>query len=239
MDTKGYKHQVLSEPATAGAAVYTEAVLAAYDFYVLGFSNTFVWQCPSPRILDFYNEHVSNRHLDVGVGTAYFLNTCSFPTPTPKLALLDLNPNSLQVASRRVRRYAPTVHLANVLEPIALEPASFDSISLTYLLHCLPRNFASKGIVFQHLKPLLSEHGVLFGTTILGQGVQHNLLAKVHLKFYNSRKIFSNTHDSLEDLEGILEKHFQKYTLKVIGCVAFFAAWSFSKEGICSNANKT
>jgi Methyltransferase domain len=208
-----------------GAAVYNQAILAVYDFYVLGFSNTFVWQCPSRRILDFYSEHVSNRHLDVGVGTGYFLDTCSFPTPTPKLALLDLNPNSLQVASRRVQRYAPTLHHANVLEPLTLEPASFDSISLTYLLHCLPGDFASKGVVFQHLKPLLSEQGVIFGTTILGQGVRHNSLAKFHLQLYNSRKIFSNTHDSLEALEFILKEHFQAHLLNLVGCVAFFVAW--------------
>jgi ubiquinone/menaquinone biosynthesis C-methylase UbiE len=213
-----------------GAAVYNQAVLAVYDFYVLGFSNTFVWQCPSRLILDFYNEHVSNRHLDVGVGTGYFLDKSSFPTPTPKLALMDLNPNSLQVASRRVRRYAPTLHQANVLETITLEPASFDTISLNYLLHCLPGDFASKGVVFQHLKPLLSERGVIFGTTILGQGVKHNLLAKFHLQLYNSRKIFSNTSDGLEGLESILKEHFQAYILKVVGCVAFFVAWQSPVE---------
>jgi SAM-dependent methyltransferase len=214
--------------ATAGSRIYSQAVLSLYDFYVLGFSNTFVWQCPSQRILDFYNEHVSGRHLDVGVGTGYFLDKCWFLTPIPQLALLDLNPNSLQLASRRVQRYAPTVHLANVLKPITLEPASFDSISLTYLLHCLPGDFASKGVAFQHLKPLLSERGVIFGTTILGQGVRHNPLAKFHLNVYNSRKIFSNTHDSLEGLESVLKAHFQVHTLKVVGCVAFFVAWSFS-----------
>lgn len=222
MDTNHHHHA-----SEAGAAVYTRALLSVYDYYVLGFSNTFVWQCPSRLILDFYNEHLSNNHLDVGVGTGYFLDKCRFPTPTPKVALMDLNPNSLHVASTRLRRYAPTVHLANVLEPPELEAASFDSISLTYLFHCLPGDLASKGVVFQYLKPLLSERGVIFGTTILGQGIPHNSLAKFHLKLYNSRKIFSNTNDSLGALEGILEKHFQAYLLKLVGCVAFFVAWQF------------
>jgi ubiquinone/menaquinone biosynthesis C-methylase UbiE len=222
MNTNRHNPQTSSDPS---AAIYSQAVLSVYDFYVLGFSNTFVWQCPSRLILDFYNKHVSTRHLDVGVGTGYFLDKTRFPIPTPKLDLLDLNPNSLNVAARRLRRYTPTLHQANVLEPLTLEPASFDSISLTYLLHCLPGGFASKGVVFQHLKPLLSERGVIFGTTILGQGVQHNPLAKFHLKFYNSRKIFSNTHDRLEGLESILKEHFQAHILKLVGSVAFFVAW--------------
>jgi ubiquinone/menaquinone biosynthesis C-methylase UbiE len=218
MDTNHHKHQASPDPS---AAIYTGAVLSVYDYYVLGFSNTFVWQCPSRFILDFYNEYVSNRHLDVGVGTGYFLDKCRFPTPTPTIALMDLNPNSLQVTSTRLQRYAPMVHLANVLEPLNLEDAPFDSISLNYLLHCLPGDMSSKGVVFQHLKPLLSERGVVFGTTILGQGVQHNSLAKFHLQLYNSRKIFSNTSDSLEVLESILKEHFQEYLVRLVGCVAF------------------
>lgn len=62
------------ETIAAGAAVYSKPFLSVYDLYVLGFSNTFVWHCPARLILDFYNEHISRKHLDVGVGTGYFLD---------------------------------------------------------------------------------------------------------------------------------------------------------------------
>ncbi len=60
--------------ARKGAAVYTPLSLALYDLVVLGFSNFFVWRCSSRLILDFYNQHISDKHLDIGVGTGYFLD---------------------------------------------------------------------------------------------------------------------------------------------------------------------
>jgi hypothetical protein len=59
----------LTEILAKGAAVYTPLALALYDLAVLGLSNSFVWQCSSHVLLDFYNQHVSDTHLDIGVGT--------------------------------------------------------------------------------------------------------------------------------------------------------------------------
>ena len=103
--------------AGAGAAVYSKPVLMIYDLFVLGFSSSVAWRCPSRTLLAFYNQHVSGNHLDVGVGTGYFLDKCSFPTGTPNISLLDLNRNSLQVTAKRLDRYKPKSHVANVLKP--------------------------------------------------------------------------------------------------------------------------
>jgi hypothetical protein len=73
--------------AAAGAAIYGNITLAIYDFFVLGFSNRLAWKCPASEMLTFYNEHVSANHLDVGVGTGYFLDKCSFPAINPHIAL--------------------------------------------------------------------------------------------------------------------------------------------------------
>lgn len=207
-----------------GAAVYTPSTLALYDLVVLGFSNSLVWKCSSRLILEFYNEHISARHLDIGVGTGYFLDRCRFPTSTPTIALLDLNPESLAATARRLRRYAPSCHRGNVLEPIDIGMSGFDSIGLNYLLHCLPGNLRSKSIVFEHLKPLLSDGGVVFGSTILGKDVQRSLPARTLMKLYNAKGIFSNVSDCRQDLEARLEAHFFEYTLRVEGCVALFSA---------------
>ena len=60
-----------AEPTVmAGQAVYTPWTLDLYDLVVLGLSNRLIWKCPTQRLLDLYNENVSDRHLDVGVGTS-------------------------------------------------------------------------------------------------------------------------------------------------------------------------
>src|SRR5262249_54866919 len=155
---------------------YTPLTLALYDLFVLGFSNSFVWRCHSRVLLDFYNEHISDRHLDIGVGTGYFLDKCRFPSTSPRIALFDLSLNSLAKTAARLHRYAPSRHLGNVLEPIDIG-GGFDSIGLNYLLHCVPGDLRTKSIVFEHVKVLLNDGGVVFGSTILGKDVPHNFLA--------------------------------------------------------------
>jgi hypothetical protein len=211
--------------ADAGAAIYNRQTLAGYDFVVLTVSNRLAWKCPTAQILDFYNQHITANHLDVGVGTGYFLDKCRFPSATPNIHLLDLNPYSLKATADRLRRYQPTVKRANVLEPIKLN-AKFDSIALNYLLHCLPGSMRSKGVVFDHLKPFLNEGGVIFGTTILGadsHDIQANALARSLMRLYNSRGVFGNAQDNLADLESKLKTNFRDVSTKVVGCVAFFS----------------
>jgi hypothetical protein len=210
--------------AAVSAAIYSRLLLSVYDPLVLGLSCSLVWHCPSRLILDFYNQHISGHHLDVGVGTGYFLDRCTFPASRPTIALADLNTNPLQVTARRIRRYHPTVHRVNVLAPLHIEPAGFDSIGLNYLLHCLPGDMLSKAVVFRHLKPLLNpQAGVIFGATLLGQGVRRNLLARLLMRVYNARGIFHNAADDPAGLERVLSDNFRDYSLNIVGCTAFFA----------------
>lgn len=212
------------EHTRKGAAAYTPLALSLYDLAVLRFSNSFVWKCTSRMLLDLYNEHISDRHLDIGVGTGYFLDKCRFPSSAPKIALFDLNPHSLAKSARRLCRYNPSCYTGNALQRIDIGMSGFDSIALNYLLHCLPGNLASKSIVFEHVKPLLREGGVVFGSTILGEGVRHNPLAKQLIEIYNARGIFSNVSDSQSDLEAALKAHFDEHAIQIAGCVALFSA---------------
>jgi hypothetical protein len=211
-----------TQGAAAGAATYTRLVLSIYDPLVFRFENAFVWRCPTRHLLDHYNRHVSGNHLDVGVGTGYLLDNCRFPVHDPTLALMDLNPNPLRFTAARIRRYRPTTYLADVSEPITIDLPGFDSIGLNYLLHCLPGRMSDKGRVFGHLKPFLNPGGVLFGATILGGDVEFNLLGRLFMAVYNSRRILNNREDNLADLEEALESNFPEYSLHTVGCVAFF-----------------
>lgn len=212
------------DQVAAGQAVYTKRLLNAYDFLVLGVSNRFIWRCPTPKLLEHYNRHVSGNHLDVGVGTGYFLDRCKFPSPSPRVALMDLNPNSLEFAARRIARYAPETYVRNVLEPIADPPAAFDSIGVNYLLHCLPGDIAAKAAAFDHLLPLLNPGGVIFGSTLLQGGVKRTWAAKRLMKFYNKKGVFTNTADDLDGLDRELRRRFREVQIDTVGCAVIFSA---------------
>ena len=214
---------VTAEQVVAGQAIYSNRVLDTYDFVVLGVSNHLIWKCPTRRLEEHYNKYLTANHLDVGVGTGYFLDRCHFPSPTPQIALMDLNENSLVFASERIARYKPKTYLQNILEPISIEEAKFDSVGINYLLHCIPGTIKSKAVVFSHLKTLMNPNAVLFGSTLLQGGVSRNWFARRLMDIYNKKGIFSNEGDNLDDLKGALEQRFQDIEVEVVGCVALFS----------------
>jgi SAM-dependent methyltransferase len=213
------------ERIKAAQSLYAKPLLAVYDWLLLGLHCRFVWRCPSHHMLELYNRYVSVNHLDVGVGTGYFLDQCKFPTANPRLALMDLNSNCLEVSGKRLARYKPSVYQMNVLEPINIDTPGFDSIGIMNLLHCLPGNVKSKGVVFNNLKVLLNPNGVVFGSTFLYGGVQRSLLATYSLHLTNRWGLMTNMEDDLEGLKGILVQHFVHSIVQVIGCVGLFVAF--------------
>jgi SAM-dependent methyltransferase len=215
---------VTPEQVAEGQAVYTPLTLAAYDLVVLGLSNRLVWRCPTAQLLRLYDAHVSANHLDVGVGTGYFLDRCRFPGATPRLALMDLNPNSLRHAARRTARYRPESYRCNVLEPLAPGIGGFDSVGLSYLLHCLPGTMADKAVVFDHLRPLLNPGGRVFGATLLADGAARSGVARRLMALYNRKGIFHNTGDTRQALEQALGRRFPAFGIDIVGCAALFWA---------------
>ena len=207
---------------STGSEIYSRTLLFVYDLLVLGISARCIWRCTAERGVTFYNKHVSSNHLDVGVGTGFFLDKCEFPAQMPRLVLLDLNPNCLAVAAARLKRYRPQTYVANVLEPISINVEKFDSIGLSLVLHCLPLPIRQKAKAFKNLRALLRPGGLVLGSTILGKGVPRGAATIALTRFYNARRIFNNLDDDPEGLERILKESFDQYTLHVEGCVAFF-----------------
>lgn len=210
--------------AEAGHGVYSKTVLAVYDWLVLGLSNRFIWRCPTSQILDWYDRHVTANHLDVGVGTGYFLNRCRFPADRPRLVLMDLNPNCLAVSARRLQRYTPMTVIRNLLEPISFDGPGFNSVGLNYVLHCLPGRMQDKGIVFEHLAPLINPEAVVFGSTLLSRGIDRSVAARRLMRLYNRKGIFANSEDSRDGLRDVLQRHFSHVRVETVGCVALFRA---------------
>lgn len=210
--------------ALPGQAVYTATSLRLYDAMVLGFSNRFLWRCPTAELVALYDANVSANHLDAGVATGYFLDRCRFPVADPRLCLLDLNDACLAAAAARVARYRPQSLRANVLAPVERPAEPFDSLGITYLLHCLPGPMSRKSVAFTNLKPLLRDGARVFGATILGRGVPHNLLGRGVMAFYNSRGIFGNAEDDMAGLQAALTANFRDVVLWQRGAVALFTA---------------
>lgn len=209
----------------AGQAVYSRFVLAFYDAFVLGFSARFAWRCPRARMLQQYQELAGPRHLDVGVGTGWFLAHCHWRQARPDVTLLDLNQNSLHAAAGRIARLSPRTVRGNVLEPVELGAARFDSIGLNYLLHCVPGDIEAKAAtVVGNLKPYLVPGGALFGSTILGAGVRHNAPGRFLMRIYNRKGIFSNRADDAAGLERALARELQDVEVRVEGVTALFSA---------------
>ena len=212
------------DPTYPGQAVYTAGFLRIYDTFVLRFNGGVLWRCPPRRLVRLYDENVASPHLDIGVGTGYLLDKCAFPTPSPDITLMDLNPTTLEVASKRLSRYGPKTHEGNALEPFGLPPASFQSVGLNWLLHCLPGDIASKSVVFDHCKAVLAPGGVDFGSTVLSGGVRHTWQSRLMMKKLNDDGVFGNLEDDLEGLARELESRFANPRVSVKGTLALFSA---------------
>ena len=208
----------LSRP---GQAVYSPLVLKLYDFWVLGLSNTLVWRCPTRDLRALYDRNISGHHLDLGVGTGYFLHYAQFPVAQPIITLADLNAHSLAAAARRIRRYRPVTMVADALQPLPL-PRTFHSASLNYLLHCLPGPMAHKCAVFDHVVRVVVPGGRIFGATIVQGAAPRNWAAQALMDLYNAKGIFSNRHDAIADLESELRSRFDAVVVSRQGCVALF-----------------
>ena len=205
-----------------GAGVYVRPVLALYDWWVLGLSNHAIWLCPTSCLRRLYDCHSGARHLDVGVGSGYYLDRCQWPTAKPRIVLLDCNQASLRWGARRLARYRPACVCVDVRQAMPFADASFDSIGVTYVLHCLPGSIGDNAVVFDRLMPLLRHGGTLFGATVLGRDVRHTLPARALLAVYNRLNVFSNRHDTAQQLAQVLEPRCGAWGVEVIGGVALF-----------------
>lgn len=211
------------EAVTRAHAVYTPLTLSFYDLLVHGLSNRLAWCCPTRRLRQLYEENLSAIHLEAGVGTGVFLDRAG-DKRLDRLALLDINRHCLDRAGRRLARFKPALYQANLLAPVALNEPPFDSVALTYVLHCLPGQMTEKLAATDHLRPLMAENAVLFGATLLGRGILPNLAARSLLALYNAKGVFNNLDDDIESLAAGLKQRFGRVEIEPTGCVALFRA---------------
>nr|WP_280220346.1 class I SAM-dependent methyltransferase [Nocardia neocaledoniensis] len=175
-----------------------------------------------------YHQHVGRHHLEVGPGSGWYLAHTT--APLDRVTLMDLNPSPLSYTARRLRRTGAVVATArgSVLEPVPTDAGSeFDSIGINFVLHCVPGDFAEKGVAFRHLAAVLADDGTLFGSTILGRDAPApTLFGRALSAGYSQVGAFNNADDDRVGLVDALRAAFDDVDLTDVGAVTLFAARS-------------
>ncbi|MEU4240822.1 class I SAM-dependent methyltransferase [Actinoplanes sp. NPDC026619] len=206
------------------AAFYHRRWLSAYDLIVLGLVSRWVWRCSRRTMLAHYDRQVGARHLDIGPGTGWYLDHCRFPADSPSITLLDANDAALSTAAGRIERYRPATRVRDALQPFDLGAARFDSVGMSFLLHCLPGPMAHKAAVLDHVTPYLVPGARVFGSTVLGVDAPHTTRSGRLLRRLNRSGVFSNFDDRAEDLAAQLAARFTDVEVTVTGVVCLFSA---------------
>ena len=212
-------------PSLDSIKAYTSAGLRVYDALVVNGFGKHVWGCDPDRLVDHYREHVTPNHADIGVGTGYCLDRCGFEAVGRRLALVDLQPNCLRYAARRLARYRPRCYIRDVLRPLeGIEAPPFDSIALGGVLHCLSGNLRAKGEVFDNLAPLAAADTRIFGYTLVSDGVCDRVRRRMLHAALNRARVVDNARDYAADLVIALSARFIDCRVDLVGCMALFSA---------------
>lgn len=221
-----------------GAAVYTPWLLYLYDFLVLFVTNSFAWKCSTSKVmLPLFQSTLSENHVDIGVGTGYFpAQAIQSGCSCKKMTLIDLNPSALAAAKGRVSAAVaaavPPKHLqvntivADATEPLPIPESqdNFTSMTMFYLIHCIPGPPQNKVRVFDVARRHLAEDGVLAGATVLGRSRPMNWLAWILMNTHNRSGIFHNWDDTAKVFEEGLRSNFDEVETWIVGRSFLFRA---------------
>lgn len=186
--------------------------------------NKYIWRCSNQKILTHYRGNIGNNHLEFSPGTGKLLDDLNIPTANLRLSLVDSNRACLRKSKIRLARYSPNVFQCSILEPLDMIGERFDSICVNHILHCIPRDFHTKGIVFYHLKRLLKSDGVLFGSTVISKGVNQTMLSYPLNRLLNLIGFYNNTDDRVIELDRALKTYFREVSIQVQGSAVLFTA---------------
>ncbi|CAK40781.1 hypothetical protein AnigIFM60653_007635 [Aspergillus niger] len=214
--------------------IYTPWRLFIYDIWVLGIVSTLAWGCRiSTYLIPLFRSNVGKKHLDIGAGTGYYLNQARIPSTT-QLTIVDNETHALNVALARCKHPSTQTHgiVTDILQPspfpetyLTNNDKKFDSVSMYYLLHCLPVPVASKCKIFTHLKKYMTEDGVVHGANVLGKGVRKdNWFARIIRRGCLNHGVFHNEEDNAYEFERALRENFWEVETWVVGSVFVFRA---------------
>lgn len=197
-------------------------IYSIYDPILLRFACPLIWKCKSQDILELYNKNLSSNHLDVGCGTGYFIKKCKKSSKLSRLVLTDLNKVALEISQKKLKRFNPEIIQHNILKPFQ-NLKKFDSIGLSFLIHCLPGDMKTKSIAFKNIAAQLNPKGKIFGATFIMKGTYPNFLTRSWEFIFGNLGFLHNKNDTLEGLEENLNQYFKNVKIKVKGHCAIFS----------------
>jgi SAM-dependent methyltransferase len=248
-------NQKMATPApiqNEGSRRFTPFVLLIYDLFVLRFSTSRVWRCPTKKfLLPLFTKNFSERHLEIGAGNGFFPTTALTAIKKSKggalrkqhVTFVDLSQHSLDASKQRVLSRHPEVDIQCVVAdavkpmPASLQSGPFDSAALYLVLQFVHASSDDKAIAFRIAKQHLSDDGVLFGAVVLGKvwekresGYQvqtekrPSWLTSFALDFYDKRGIFANLEDDPRVFDAVLRQEFEEVESQIVGMVFLFSA---------------
>jgi ubiquinone/menaquinone biosynthesis C-methylase UbiE len=209
------------EDITAGQAIYTPTSLKFYDLFVTHLSNRWIWRCDNQKLLKQYERFMGENHLDIGVGTGFYLRKCD-KSHLQQLTLMDLNEHCLSWAKQHIDFSKIQTIVGDVFKRHENLKDTFDSISINYLLHCIPGSKQDKEIAIKSIGTMLKPGGRLFGATIVSDTSLKTFMSNKLMGYYNRKKIFSNKTDTLQSIKEILDCNLDSLEIYSLGCVALF-----------------
>lgn len=91
------------------------------------------------------------------------------------------------------------------------------------MLHCIPGSIPERAAVFDNLAVPLRPGGVIFGSTLLGDGIELPRAGQFTYDYFTRRGVFQCARDSETDLLRVLEERFADVVVRRVGNVALFS----------------
>jgi len=195
-----------------------------YDTGLYKFVTGSFWRCPTAVLLDNYADNISSNHLEVGVGSGYFLRRTLCADFLDRLMLSDLNRRCLAKSAAKLAAFAPATLKHNVQAPLPMSARGFKSVGMNYVLHCIPGRFSRNQAIFRNVHAALEEGGVFFGATLIPGKARDGFASWLFMRVLNGLGIFNNSNHRLDELKGALEVYFSKVEISLVGNAAVFVA---------------
>ena len=186
-----------------------------YDYFVNKINCKYVWKCDQRHIKKLYANNITNKHLEIGPGTGYFIKKYQFNN----LNLVDINKNILNNSKKNLINNCQNIKInnKNIFQNNNKINEDITSIGMSYVLHCVPNNL-DKSIdnLVENIET--NNQITIFGSTVIPN--KKDFLAMTEIYTLNTLGIFNNINHNKEQLNFIIDKY--NGTLNQIGNVLLF-----------------
>jgi phospholipid N-methyltransferase len=186
-----------------------------YDYFVNNINCKYVWKCDQRYIKKLYANNITNKHLEIGPGTGYFIKKYQFNN----LHLVDINQDILTNSKKNLNNNCQNIkiHNQNIFENNNKINEDITSIGMSYVLHCVPSNLdRSLDNLVENIKA--NNQVTIFGSTVIPN--KKDFLAMTEIYTLNKLGIFNNINHNKEQLEYIISKY--NGNVKHVGNVLLF-----------------